>query len=476
MGRKGSNAESEDKIYEKKFEETKGVRELLGNQKKALIKLSIPVILTLLFQSSYNIVNTFWVAGLGDEALAAVGVAFPIYMIVVGIAMGIGTGASAGISRAIGERNRTKANQIATHGIVLAVLLSFVSFVYMPFTGKVFELMGTDPSLTSVATSYTNITLAASIFIFVSSVGNSIMRGEGDTKRPMYAIAFGAILNVILDPFFIYDFGLGLGVDGAAYAGALSMAISCIAFIYWLLIKKDTFVQIDLRNFKFKKDILKEILVVGVPASFTQFTMSISSILLNATVLLIGGTVGASIFTTGWKIVSIGIIPTQGLAIAMITLAGVSYGEKNIPKLRDLYKYSIKLGIGIEFIIGLIFFVFAGQISYIFTAINGSVELHDGLTMFLKIMVFFYVMIPVNVITSSIFQGVRLGNLSLFTTIIRSILEVPFAFVLGYVLGYGLIGVWIGMLIGDLIVVTVSYTLGTYVINSLERVYKNPNI
>lgn len=453
------------------FLQTRGVQELLGNPKKALIKISVPVILSLLFQSAYNIVDTLWVSGLGEEALAAVGLSFPFYMIVFGVAMGIGTGASAGISRAIGARNRKRASDIATHGAVLSVILSVFALFMIPFMDRIYELMGADVSLAGVAGDYMKIFLGASILVFISAVGNSILRGEGDTKRSMYAIALGTFLNIILDPFFIYDFGFGWGVNGAAYASILSMAVSCSLILYWMLFEKKTFVQIKFKKFRMKHDILKEIFVIGIPASFSQFTMSIAMILLNSVVLMIGGTEGASVFTTGWRIVSIGIMPIIGLGTGLTALIGVSYGQRDIQKLKQVYNYAIKVGIAADILIGALMFLSAEPIAFIFTAFNNSQQLYDGLTIFLKIMFFFYLLIPVSILTSSVFQGIGLGKMSLFIIVIRSICEIPFAYILGLIMGYGLMGVWIGMLMGDLLIAIISYWIGKRTVNGMLRKY-----
>ncbi len=449
---------------------TSGVRDLIGNPKKALIKISIPVIISLVFQSIYNVTDTLWVSGIGADALAAVGLAFPYFMIMMGISMGIGVGAGSGISRAIGERDQDKASRISAHAFVLSVLCSLVFLVFIPFMGDIYEAMGTDEVLTKLAADYTNILIASSLFIFVGNVGNSILRGEGDTKRAMYATLAGVILNIVLDPIFIYDFGLGLGVNGAAYATAISIVISAVPIIYWLLIRKDTYVQTTFRKFRFEKPILKDIVDIGIPASVSQITMSLSMILLNSIILIIAGTDGTATFTTGWRIISIGIMPLLGLAAGLTSLVGVSYGEKNIRKMKDIYYYSLKVGFLFELVAAIIITALAGPITYIFTMSDGSVHLYDSIVYFLRVMFVFYLILPANVLTGSLFQGAGLGKWSFVTILLRTVIEIPFAYVISIVLGYGIIGVYIGLLLGDFVSAVLSFLLGRYVINSLRRV------
>ena len=127
-----------------------------------------------------------------------------------------------------------------------------------------------------MALSYGRIIFAGSIFIFFINVALAILRAEGDVKRAMYAMMFGAILNILLDPIFIYTFRLG--VAGAAYATILSMAVTALILVYWLFLRKNTYVEFKFKDFRFKKDILKDIFKVGLPASVQQLSMSITMI------------------------------------------------------------------------------------------------------------------------------------------------------------------------------------------------------
>ncbi|MDV0447905.1 Multidrug export protein MepA [Methanosarcinaceae archaeon Ag5] len=455
---------------------TKGVADLLGNPKKALIKISIPVMVALVFQAVYNLVDTFWVAGLGEEALAAVGLVFPFFLGLMALATGVGVGAGSAISRSIGAKDKKKADNFATHAIVLGVILSFVCWLAIPIMKPIFSLMGADASLASVAAGYINIFIVSVIFIFLLNIGNSILNSEGNSRKTMFATIAGALLNCVLDPIFIYDWGLGLGVNGAAYASVVSFAVSMLMVMYWLLIERKTYVTITLRKFKFDMSIVKEIFSVGIPVMISQLTMSISTIFLSAIVLNVGGTSGAAIYTTGWRIVSMGIMPMLGFATGMTTMAGVSYGGHDIKKLKDVYYFAIMFGMALELIIAILIFVFAEPIAAVF-ATGESLHLHDSIVEFLRYMFLLFLFFPAGMLTSSMLQGLRMGKWSLALTLLRTIVfEVPFAYLLSITFGYGLVGVWIGLLVGDFLMMVVSFTFGNLIIKKLKHRFKETGL
>lgn len=454
---------------------TKGVSDLLGNPKKAMIKVSIPVMIALFFESIYNLVDTFWVAGLGAEALAAVGLAFPFFIALMAVATGIGVGAGSAVSRAIGSKDKKSADKFATHAIIFAVIMSFISWLAIPLMEPIFMLMGADASLAAVTAGYMNPFIFCSFSIFLLNVGNSLLNSEGNSRKTMFATIVGAVLNMILDPIFIFDWGLGLGVNGAAYASVLSFSVSTAMIMYWLLIQKKTYVTIRFKGFRFEWPIIRDIIIVGIPAMVSQLTMSISTVLLNAIVLNVGGTDGAAIYSTGWRIISIGIMPMMGLATGVTTMSGVSFGGRDIKKLKSIYYFGIQIGLVLEVLIAAGVFIFADPIAGIF-ATGESAYLQADIAEFLQIMCLIFLFLPANILTSSMLQGLKMGPSALVLTLIRAfVFEVPIAYLLGVYMGMGLPGVFIGALAGDFIVMVISFIFGNYVIRDLMNIYHKPN-
>lgn len=434
-----------------KEQSTEGVKTLLGEPKKAIIKLSGPLVVAMLAQTTYNLADGIWVAGLGADALAAVGLFFPFIMLLIGLSSGLGIGGSAAISRRIGERDKTGADNTAIHTILLGIGLGLaVSLPFIPFLKPVFTSMGASGEATIMAADYARILFFGAVFIFFVNIGNAILRGEGDTKRAMYALVFSSVLNIVLDPIFIYT--LDMGISGAAWATLVSMIIAATLFFFWMFVKRDTFVNLRRRDFQPNREILREILGIGIPSSVAMLSMSFSVFLLNIIILRAGGTDGVAVFTTGWRIVSFGTLPLLGIAAGVTAVTAAAYGARDPDKLEIAFMYAVKIGLVIELVAGAVIFIFAPQITSVFTYSEGAQVLAGDITTFLRYTALFYPSVPLGMLTSALFRGINQGMNSLIVTLIRTVvLQVSIAYLLGITLGYGLEGIWMGIVAGNLI-------------------------
>ena len=277
---------------------------MLKNPKKALIGMSIPLIISLLITSFYNLIDAFWVSGLGADALAGVGFFTPIFMILVGFGNGLGSGAAFALSKYLGEGNKQKANNASVHSIIINIIISFiVTLILLILLNPILNAMGAGQTI-DYATDYGVIILLGSVFIILSNALYGIFRGEGDATRPMYAMMASAILNMILDPIFIYKFDLG--VRGAAAATIVSSIFVILVLIYWFYIKKDTYLKPNISNFTFEKDISKDIIKVGIPASIQLLNNAFFAAVFSALLTFVGSTDSVAVYSTGWRIVTIG--------------------------------------------------------------------------------------------------------------------------------------------------------------------------
>ena len=224
---------------------------MLKNPKKALIDMSIPLIISLLITSFYNLIDAFWVSGIGADALAGIGFFTPIFMILVGFGNGLGSGAAFALSKYLGGGNKQKANNASIHSIIINIIVSLVvTIILLILLNPILNAMGAGQTI-GYATDYGVIILLGSVFIILSNALYGIFRGEGDTTRPMYAMMASAILNMILDPIFIYKFDLG--VMGAAAATIVSSIFVILVLIYWFYIKKDTYLKPNISNLLLKR-------------------------------------------------------------------------------------------------------------------------------------------------------------------------------------------------------------------------------
>lgn len=437
--------------------ETKGVKTLLGDPKKAIIKLALPMIAAMSVQTIYNLVDAIWVSGLGADALAGIGFVFPFFFMAMALSNGLGVGTGSAISRRIGARDKKGADNVAVHTIIIMVLLAIVFTIpLLVFVDELFALIGAGKTL-DMAVAYGRVIFAGSIFLFFTNIANAILRGEGDARRAMYAMALGAGLNIILDPIFIYT--LGMGIAGAAWATVLSLGITSVIMLNWLLIKKDTYVSFTFHNFKCDKSIVKDIFGVGLPSSVMQLSMSFTMLILNFIIVMVGGTDGVAIYSTGWRVASMAVLPTIGIATAVVPVIGAAFGARAFEKVGIAHLYAVKIGFLMEAVIAAATFIFAPQIAAVFTQAEAAAHIAPDLTLFLRILALFYPTISFGMLSSSVFQGTGKGMNALAVTILRTIGLTPLlAVVFAFNLGLGLAGIWWGLVAANTIGATVAFS------------------
>ena len=423
---------------------------MLKNPKKALIKMSIPLIVSLLITSFYNLIDAAWVSGLGADALAGVGFFTPIFMILVGFGNGLGAGAAFAISKYLGEENKLKANNASIHSILINIIVSVIlTIILLIFLNPILNIIGAGQTI-NYATDYGIIVLIGSIFIILSNALYGIFRGEGDATRPMYAMIASAILNMILDPIFIYS--LNLGVRGAALATVISSAFVILILIYWFYIKKDTYLKPYLSNFNYKRDISFDIIKVGFPASIQLLNNAFFAAVFSALLAYVGSTDSVAVYSTGWRIVTIGTTPLLAIGTALISVIAANFGAKNYKNIQIAHRYAMKVSIVIAIIVMVLTNVFAGDIASVFASSGSSVRIAPELTAFLAWIVIYYPTMAVGVASTYVFQGIGKGLTAMFQTIMRETgFTIAFAYLFAVVCGFGVWGAWMGIVLGEIV-------------------------
>ena len=443
-----------------------GVDIMLQNPKKALITMSVPLIVSLVITSFYNLIDAAWVSGLGADALAGVGFFTPIFMILVGFGNGMGSGAAFAISKYLGEENKQKADNASVHSIIINVLTSLIVTVTLViFLNPILNIMGAAQTI-EYATDYGLVILAGSVFIILSNALYGIFRGEGDTTRPMYAMIISAVLNMILDPIFIYT--LNLGVKGAAIATVISSIFVILILLYWFYVKRDTYLRPDLSNFNFKRDISKDIIKVGIPASIQLLNNAFFAAVFSALLAYVGSTDSVAVYSTGWRIVTIATTPLLAIGTALISVIAANYGAKKYKNIQIAHRYAMKVSIVIAFVVAILMNVFAGDIASIFTSTGSSMRIASELTGFLSWIVIYYPTMAVGVASTYVFQGVGRGITAMFQTIMRETgFTIFFAVLLGVFLGYGVWGAWMGIVLGEIVSNNITMIWADYLIKKL---------
>ncbi len=467
--------------------QTKGVQTLLGDPKKAIISLSIPMIIAMSSQSIYNLADAIWVSGIpliGNQALSAVGFFFPFFLLTMALSVGIGIGGGTAISRKIGEHDQDGVNSVGAHTIIIMLLVAvLLTVLFLLFQKPIFIAMGAQESLES-ALSYSTIMFSATLFIFFTNIANALLRSEGNVKRAMTAILIGTVLNIVLDPIFIFTqipgipfkFGLGLGIAGAAYASVLSMFISSLFLFKWLFIDKNNHVQFHFKGFRFKKKIIQDIVKVGLPSSLSQSAMAIMNVAIIKFLSFLSNDNGVAIFTAGWRIVAFAILPMIGMATAVTSVSGAAYGARSYDKLEVSHAFSIQIGIVIELVLAGLVYWFAPQIVRIFTYTGSTSSLAPDIVIMLRIMCIFFPSVAGGMLSSSMFEGTGQGMKSLTITLLRTItLGVFFAWLLAFPLNMGVTGVYYGIAIGSWISSIFAFIWGRVFIRGLQNSIKTPS-
>ena len=428
-------------------EKNKNIEVITGDPKRAIRKLSVPMMVSMLLIMMYNLADSIWVAGLGADALAAIGFITPLFMVLVGLGNGIGSGANSLIARYIGANNHFQANNAGMHAVSLSVGVSLIFTVIMLIAMvPILELMGAGDTI-QYALDYGYI-IFGFLFIFVfSGVLSAIFRSEGDMRRATIAIAVTAILNIILDPIFIYV--LNLGIVGAAWATIISCTMSVLVMSYWIWGKKDLFLDLNHKNFKYDSRILIDTLQVAIPSTLENVIFSALAIIINSMLVIAAGTDAVAVYTASMRIVQLCMIPLIGIGTAVLTVAGVAYGAHNYKNLKTGHSYSIKVGFAVSILLGAIMVIFSSQIATAFSYTNASAGLAGQIATAISVLSFFVLAIPHGMMSSMMFQGVGKGTYSLIITLLRSlILESVFAYLFCFVFGMGVVGIYAGVVFG----------------------------
>lgn len=340
--------------------------ELLGSAPipRALLSLGIPTMVGMLINALYNLADTYFVGGLGTDPMGAVTVAFPLGQIVVGLGLLFGNGAAAYLSRLLGRGDRDTANQVASTAIYGSVTIgAIVIFCIVLFLRPILKRIGAIDSVMPYAVIYTRIYIVFSIFNVFNVTMNNIASSEGSAKTAMCALAAGAILNVILDPIFIY--ALKFGVAGAAIATALSQIVSTLVYLAYILRGKSIF-TFSVKECRLSKEILSEILKIGIPTLLFQILTSLSIGMTNNAAKEYGSSALAAMGPVT-KMMSMGTLIVFGFLKGFQPIAGFSYGAGKFDRLREAIRISVLWSTGFCLLFGLIAAVFSTPIVSMFT-------------------------------------------------------------------------------------------------------------
>lgn len=430
----------------------------LGEQKisKLLLNLSLPATVGMLVNALYNLVDTIFVGrGVGAIAIGGLTVAFPIQMVLMAFAMMIGIGAASAISRSLGEKNIERADYVAGNSFLCVIILSaIISALGLIFTEPMLRIFGSTETILPYAKDYIKIILWGNIFFSFAMSSNNLIRAEGNAKVAMATMLIGAILNIILDPIFIFIFKLG--IKGAALATIISQFISFLYILTYLYSGKSS-LKIKLHHLKPKINIIKEIFAVGSAAFFRQVSGSVVAIVVNNSLRVFGGDIALIIVGMLQRITMFMFMPLFGVIQGMQPIVGFNYGAKKYDRLKEAVKLSLITATALATFSWLIVELFPTAIISIFTT---DTEIITKGSLVIRIAVSMIPFIGIQIVAAGLFQSLGKAVPSLVLSLLRQVLLfIPLVIILPRVLGLGIMGIWIAYPAADIlsVILTVLY-------------------
>lgn len=339
---------------------------LLKNEKvsTAINKMATPAIIGMLVMAIYNVVDSMFVSWLGGNEIAATQVVLPIMLIASSIGLAFGIGGGSYVSRLLGKNNKVEANKVASvsffTGLVIGAIVTILNLVYIE---PILKFFGADDSTLELAIQYGRYIIVGYAITILNMVLNNMLRSEGSAKYSMIGMAIGSILNIILDPIFIFTFGWGIA--GAAIATTLSQVVTFIV-LFSMYVRRKALIRISLKYFVPSMEIYREILVVGMPTFFKQLLISISIGLLNTAATKYGGTEALAATSV---VVRVTMIPNYiifGFGQGFQPVAGYNVGAGNKDRVLEGFWYSLKVTSIILAAFSLFFILFGDVVFWIF--------------------------------------------------------------------------------------------------------------
>lgn len=399
---------------------------------RLLISMAVPMMISMLVQACYNVVDSMFVAQLNENALTAVSLAFPIQSLMIAVATGTGVGLNALASRALGEKNHEKASAVANNGIIV-IFLSMLVFVVLGLTLSefFFSVQTTDAQIISYGKDYLMIVTGLSFGIFLEISFERILQATGRTMYSMITQTVGAVFNIIFDPIMIFGlFGFpAMGVAGAALATVLGQILAAALGLYFCIYKNPD-IKIDVFHTKLNGTIVRMIYGIGIPSIIMQSIGSIMTFGMNMILIAFSSTATA-VFGVYFKLQSFVFMPVFGLNNGMVPIIGYNYGARKPKRIMETFKFSVIYATLLMAIGFAIFQIFPTQLFSIFNASSHMLEI--GVPA-LRTISWSFLLAGFGIVASSVFQALGHGVRSLIISVLRQLVVLlPCAFLLSQI-------------------------------------------
>lgn len=414
---------------------------------RLLISMSVPMMMSMLVQALYNIVDSMFVARLNENALTAVSLAFPVQSLMIAVATGTGVGINALVSRSLGQKNREYASKVANNGVLLCMISAIVfAILGVTLSGFFFSVQTSDPQIREYGTAYIRICTILSMGVFMQVVMEKLLQSTGKTMYTMFTQSLGAIINIILDPIMIFGlFGFPrLEVAGAALATITGQCIAACVALFCNL-KKNPELTVSLVKYPLSAEAVKGIYSVGVPSIIMASIGSVMTFSMNR--ILMGFTSTATaVFGVYFKLQSFIFMPIFGLNNGMVPIVAYNYGARKPERITKTIRLSVIYATALMLLGIAIFQLLPEKLLGIFSASDTMLEI--GVPA-LRIISVHFIFAGFSIVASSVFQAMGHGVLSLIVSVARQLVVLlPTAFLLSR-LG-GLSAIWWSFPIAEL--------------------------
>ncbi|MGR5589767.1 MATE family efflux transporter [Peptoniphilus grossensis] len=433
---------------------------------KLLFQVSFPIVVSMFIQSMYNLVDSYYIGKINEDAFTAISIAFPIQNIMIGIAVGTGVGMNSLISRYLGEKNYEKSNRTAETGLALAIIYGIILLILSRFLPRPFlSAQTTDENIIAYGIEYLQIVMGFSMGVFIQIFLERTLQSTGRSIFTMLTQLIGAVLNIILDPIFIFGyFGLpAMGVKGAAIATVMGQIIGALFGCFFEYKFNE---EITIKKPVLDLDIVKGIYVVGVPSMITITIQSFTIYVLNKMLSAISTSAIAALGAY-FKVQSFVFMPIFGVNNGLVPIVAYNYGAKNKERIIKAIKLAFITVTFMMIFVSAIIMIFPREILGIFSA--GDKMLEIGIPM-LRICALSYIFAGISIVGTAVFQAFGNGILTLFDSILRQIIVLlPVAYIA--VKFFTVNEIWWGYVIAEFAsTLFVIYLMNTFVRKKLELI------
>jgi putative MATE family efflux protein len=436
---------------------------------KLIASMSIPAMFSMLIQALYNIVDTVYVAQIdttSDRPITALGYAFPMQMLIMAFALGVGIGTNVLVSRKLGEKKPDEASGFARTGVMLSLIIAAIFFILSTFIVRPFmEMMSNNQEIIDYGTAYLRICMMFSVFLIMEILYNKILQSTGQMIVPMISQLIGALTNIILDPIFIFGW-LGLkpmGVRGAAIATVIAQGAAFL-FTYIYTATRKLEISLSFKHFKPSLANVTGIVKVGLPSTVMNAVASITNVSLNSILRYFDPEETANaVLTVYFKLQSFVFMPAFGLNQGGMPILSYNYGARNKERFQKAFRILITTAV-IMLLIGLI--IFQTLPSTLLGFFSPSAKMIEIGIPALRIISLAFLPAALSIILTMTFQAVGHGFKALIMSLMRQLLLIlPLSFLLGLL--WHLNGVWLAFVFAELLVAAVFFPIGIRLIRRI---------